>query len=551
MRSHSFIISILVQITLSQVAFVAVGTDITPSSGRSIAYSTDGTSWNLVAQNIFSTNGNGVAYSQNQNKWIAVGQGSVNTMAWSPDGITWTGLGNTLFQGYGSSVTYSPEQNRWVAVGQAPNSIYYSTDGFTWTVVTPNIFSGAGTMVTYSSSLNQWVAVGWGTNIIATSSDGMTWTGLGNIVFPFRGFSVAFANGVYVATGGDTVTQAWSSNGVTWTTTPEFISNARHQAVYAKNRWLMVGPPPVNIQNSTDGKSWSNKTNPLGVTDLYAIVYNPAYDRYVAMGTGTNNIIYSSDGDTWNVASNTSTLLGTDAWKVATTGRLSQIITNPTPITIDIVNFVTNTSIINSNISISVNGNFTILGDLAIDGTWILANTSIVNVSGILSIKGNTTFNSLQPISCETLSISSATGASKLTIILSANLSIGNSITYPVATYKTRSGSFNDVIVQSASTDCPVATQSYSSTTLSVTVTMTRCGGNPPIQDFATNSMSTAMIVGIAVGCAVLAAAVILVVVLLMRRHRDRADAIANLNLRQASINDLKVAQNRHTPAIE
>ena len=558
MISRLIFISILIKIALGQAVFVAVGADVTPNNGRNIAYSLDGINWTILLTSIFSDSVEGIAYSASQNKWIAVGQGTVNTMAWSPDGIRWIGLGLNCFDVIGKGIAYSSQQNRWVAVGNGPNSICYSTDGFSWTMATSGIFASLtiaveGRSVVYSSTLNQWVAVGHGANSIATSPDGITWTGLGSIIFVNGGNSVRYANGVYVVAGSGTVTQAWSANGINWMGTPEFIGASREDSVYAQGRWILVGPSSITFQNSTDGKSWTNKQNFAGILHVRGITYNTAYNRYVAVGIGANTIVYSSDGDNWNGAG---ALFNNWASKVATTGFFAQIILNPSPIPRSIANLVTNTSIINNNTVIVVSGNLTIIGDLAIDGTWILGAASSVNISGLLKIKGNTTFNSQKPIGCNTLFISSAIGDSTLEVSLTTNLTIGNSISFPVVTYTDRVGIFSAITVRSASTvtlspdDCPVATQDYSSTTLSVTVTMTSCQA-PGIEMFATNSMPKEMIIGIAVGCAVFAAAIILVVVLLMRRHRDRADAIANLNLRQASINDLKVAQNRHTPVPE
>lgn len=551
----------IIEIVTSQIAFVAVGTDTPTTTTRSIAYSIDGIGWTTAATNGFSGGGNGVAYSSHQNKWIAVGAGTVNTLAWSPDGMTWIGLGRSLFPATGNGIAYSEQQNRWVAVGAGTNSIHYSTDGFSWTVVTPSIFTLTGNAVVYSSERNQWVAVGQGLNFIAVSSDGISWTGLGRIIFANEGMGVRYGNGLYVSVGigtlGQTISQAWSSDGVNWTPSPEQMDGLqRSDAVYAQNRWILVGQGPRTFHNSTEGKSWTQMSSFAGMGNLLGITHNVAYNRYVAVGFGTNTIIHSSDGNNWNSASLTGQVFSDSAWKVATTNRLSQIITNATAITNNVINLVTNTSIVDVGTAITISGNLTVIGDLAVKGTWILVANSSVNVSGILGIKGNTTFNSLQPINCNSLTISSAIGDSKLEVPLNVNLTLGSSISYPVANYKDRVGVFSSITVRSASTvtlgnnDCPVATQDYSSSTLTVTVTMTRCS-SPPIENFATNSMPTAMIVGIAVGCAVLAAVGILVVVLLMRRHRDRADAIANSNLKQASINDLKVAQNRHSPMPE
>jgi hypothetical protein len=535
------LISIVTNICDGQAVFVAVGGDNTVNNGRNIAYSIDGISWTVLTTNIFSVEVYGIAYSASQNKWIAVGQGTVNTMAWSPDGMTWIGLGLSCFAVAGNGITYSPEQNRWVAVGDGSNSIYYSTDGFVWNVATTGLFNIGGKSVVYCSSLNQWVAVGWAGNSIAVSSDGITWIGLGILMFVNGGRSVKYANGIYIVAGAGLVTQAWSTDGLLWTGTPEFISSSREDVVYAEGRWLLVGPASVNFQNSTDGKSWTNKANFGGISHVEGITYNPGYDRYVAVGIGTNTVIYSSDGDNWN---GSGAIFSTYGLKVASTGRRSQIITNATAITTNIVNLVANTSTIQANSDIIVSGNLTIIGDFAMDGQLTLTESSIINITGILGIKGNATFNSLKPINCQSLTISSAIGASRLEIVLTKNLTLGASASYPVIIYTDRVGTFSVVKVRSAPTvimsanECPVATQDYSSSTLTVTVTMTSCDPQPP--NFVVTRMSTEVIVGIAVGSAVGAAVVILVVVIFMKRHRNKMDALAKVYLRNEALSDLK-----------
>ena len=539
MISWLFLISII-QIVTGQAAFVAVGADVIGSGARNIAYSLDGISWARVTTNIFSDAAAGVAYSNNQNKWIAVGQGIVNTMAWSPDGIRWIGMGNNLFPSVGNAIVYSPEQNRWVAGGRGFTQLYFSSDGFIWTAANSGIFTGVNG-ITYSSTLNQWVAVGLGSNTIATSPDGITWTGLGNIIFDTAAYSVRYADGIYIATGASTVTQAWSTDGITWTGTPELVSSSRRDSVYAQGRWLLVGPASVTFQNSTDGKSWTSKANFAGITHVFGITYNSAYNRYVAVGDGTNKIIYSSDGDNW---SGTGFVFSNYGWTVSTTNQISQIIINPIPITTDVVNLITNTSIIDNNTTISISGNLIIMGDLAVEGAWILTQQSTVNVTGLLSIKGNTTFNSLQPIECQTLSISSAIGDSQL--ILMTNLTIGSSITYPLITYSTRSGSFNRIFVRSTNPGCPVATQSYSSSTLSVTVSMKQC--TPLNEDVVIRNDNMAMIIGVAVGCVVFAGVAVLILIIVMKKHIKKTDSLQNSKLRDAAINDLQHERLKPSP---
>lgn len=540
------LISIVINICGGQANFVAVGADVS-ANGRNIAYSANGISWTVVNSNIFSVKANEVAYGSVQNRWMAVGQGTVNTLGWSSDGVSWFGLGKNLFSTTGNGIVYSSAQTLWVAVGQGANPIHFSTDSFSWTSANGGIFTVGCFSVAYSAPLNLWVAVGQGTNTIATSSNAISWTGLGTAVFGTQGVMVTFGNGLYLASGYGPTAQAWSSDGFNWTATPQTVSNLRDSAVYAQGRWLLVSNAPKSLQSSIDGKTMVVESNPAGITDIYGITYNVGSNRYVGVGSGANNIIYSSDGTDWYTAGMVFSNYG---WKVATNGVGPAPGPPPIPIVADVINLVTNSSIINATNTISISGNLTVFGDLTIKSSWIVTAASAINITGTLAIIGNTTFNAVKPINCDRLTISSLVGGSDLEIILTINLTIGASVSYRMVTYNTYSGSFNSLSVRSAPNvaygDCPVATQDYSSSTLTLTVTMTSC--NPPSQNFAVTRMSTEVIVGIAVGCAVGAAAVILVLVILMKRHRNKMDAIATIHLREEAVSDL---QAQHDAALK
>jgi hypothetical protein len=533
------LISIVTNLCYSQANFVAVGTDVTTNNGRNIAYSIDGISWTVVITNIFSVKAIDVTYSSVQNKWLVVGWGTVNTLASSSDGINWVGLGKNPFSIDGNGIAYSSFQNRWVAVGQGSSNIYFSSNGLTWTPASGGTFVTAGNSVAYSASIDRWVAVGQGPNTLATSPDGITWTGLGSAIFPTSGIMATFGNGMFIVSGGGG--QAWSSDGISWTLSASTGGTVRRAGVYAQNRWLLVGPSPQSLQSSIDGKTMVVEASPAGITDIYGITYNGASNRYVAVGLGANTIIYSSDGVDWYTAG---AVFSSYGFKVATNGLGPGAGPPPTPIIADVTNLVTNSSIINTTVPIGINGNLTVFGDLTIKTTWIVSPVSAINITGTLAIYGNTTFNAIKPINCDRLTISSLPGGSELEIVLTANLTIGASITYVVVTYNSYSGSFNRLSVRSAPTivlsvnECPVATQDYSSSTLTVTVTMISCDPQPP--NFAVTRMSTEMIVGIAVGSAVGASILILVVVIFMKRHRNKMDALAKAYLRNEALSDLK-----------
>lgn len=448
---------------------------------------------------------------------------------------------NTLFPVAGRGIAYSVSQTRWVAVGDGSNPIQTSTDGISWIAANTGIFTVGGRSVVYSPSINRWVAVGQGTNTIATSGDGITWIGLGTTIFSTEGVMAVFGNGLFITAGYNSAAQAWSSDGFNWTITPQTTFDMRQTAVYGRSQWLLGSTSPHVLQSSVDGKTVMNEATPNGLTEIDGITYNSGYGRYVAVGSGSSNIVYSSDGIDWYTCGRVFSNYG---WKIATNNGGPPPGPPPIPITTDVINLMTNTSIINGTTPISINGNLTVFGDLIIKSTWILTASSMVNITGSLQIFGNTTFNALQPIECDRLTISSLPDGSVLEIILTVNLTMGASITYPLIKYNTYSGTFNTLTVRSApniisiANDCPVATQDYSSSTLTVTVTMTTC--NPGNDNLAVVAMPTGMIVGIAVGSAVAAAGVILIVVFLMKKHLKKLDAQANSNIRKDALSDLQ-----------
>lgn len=531
-------IFILLSVVNSQVNFVAVGDDSALATFNSIAYSPDGAAWTPVADRIFSIDGLGVAYSLRQSKWVAVGEGT-NTIAWSPNGTGWIGLGISALTTVGNDVAYSEEQDKWVAVGQGTAAIVHSPDGINWTPVLPTTFDIGGNGVEYSADANRWVAVGWSTTKIAWSPDGITWTSLGNIVFSNRGLSVAYANGLFVATGMTIRTQAWSSDGISWTPTLEFISNTRQDAAFGQNKWILAGPSPITFQTSEDGQTWDNVGSTAGLTSVFGVAYSSILNRWVAVGSSgvTAN---SPDGITWTLGSSP---FSSQGWKVAArTGSAVNLVA-------DVNNLITGTAIISTGFNVQVFGNFTVNGNLTVLGAWSIGIQAVVNVSGVLAISGVTNFNVTNPLFASSLVIS--VGA-QLDLFVPSLPAIGSSISYPLANFNEVSGMFTVRSLRSAiqsPSECPTASQSYSSSTLGVLVTNSPCpiiaadvdtSGGVGGTSTPTNDPPIGMIVGVSVGVVVIAAGVTILIVALMMRRQKREDKIANEFLKKEELDKLK-----------
>ena len=183
--------------------------------GNTLATSIDnGVTWTGLGSTVFDNNCRNVVYANGL--WVAVGGGSVNAIATSPDGTTWTGGTNfvggtntaTIFSS-GYSVAYGKDgvgNGLWIAVGTGSvNTIAKSTNGTVWTGLGKPVFATAGWDVIYTGSL--WIAVGEGGNSYASSVDGTIWNGGGT-----TGLNTA-GRGVVVAKVPETTTIANKGNG--------------------------------------------------------------------------------------------------------------------------------------------------------------------------------------------------------------------------------------------------------------------------------------------------------------------------------------------------
>ncbi len=93
-----------------------------------INYRTRGGEWTGVpdSMTIFTKRGNEVA--TNGKLFVAVGEGSVNTIAYSSNGINWIGLGTFIFSRSGNTVNWTG--NEFIARGNGITAT--SNDGINW-----------------------------------------------------------------------------------------------------------------------------------------------------------------------------------------------------------------------------------------------------------------------------------------------------------------------------------------------------------------------------------------------------------------------------------
>ena len=218
--------------------WVAVGGD---SSGNTIKYSSDGSTWIDVSTNTFfdgsNGQGSGVAWGGDAytvGKWITVGTDiSGNTIKYSSDGKIWNNVTSNQFSLQGENVGWGIDgagKSQWVSVGQdsGGNTIKYSSDGVTWYNVVSNAFSYTGNGCVWGiDNLGnyKWVAVGQDNsgNTIKYSSDGINWNNVISNQFNNIGYDVTWGidnsgNRLWVAVGGNgsTVTTKYSYDAINW-----------------------------------------------------------------------------------------------------------------------------------------------------------------------------------------------------------------------------------------------------------------------------------------------------------------------------------------------
>jgi hypothetical protein len=320
------------------------------SGTNQLAYSTDGITWTA------STSGNAVftsvclAVAWNGTRWVAGGNGT-NQLAYSTDGITWTASasGNAVFTTGCNAVAWNG--TRWVAGGGGTNQLAYSTDGITWTAST----SGNALLTTacYAVAWNgtRWVAGGMGTNQLAYSTDGITWTGStsGNAVLTTACYAVAWNGTQWVAGGVGTNQLAYSTDGITWTGSTSgnaVLTNSCRAVAWNETRWVAGGSGTNQLAYSTDGITWiaSTSGNAVFTSGCYAVAstrvlpsttitpttflettLGPASlpaTAFVAGGSGTNRLAYSSDGITWSGSVSGTPLFTPQCYAVAWNGTL-------------------------------------------------------------------------------------------------------------------------------------------------------------------------------------------------------------------------------------
>lgn len=256
-------------------------------------------------------------------QYVAMSSSQYNTV-YTYDGISWNGLGNTIFNSKGNSAIYG--KDKWVAVGRSTSygfgNIAYSYDGKSWTVIdkVKSIIQGHGTDIAYGNG--NWIIVGNENMAISpdtTMSDPSSWKKI--VQTQLKSFKcIVYANNKWFIGG-----ESYFSNSLlycndndlsNWINISPYSSNATESVstnAIAYGRygiWVCVNSSSNSTisYSNNNGISWNGLGKTIFSIEGKSVCYGN--EIWVAVGSGTNNVAYSSDGVNWT--GNGYTMFGQD-----------------------------------------------------------------------------------------------------------------------------------------------------------------------------------------------------------------------------------------------
>jgi len=295
---------------------------------NTVAYSLDGINWYGKGTSVFSTSCIGICSG------ILLPYTKQTISPTGPTGV----IGAT-----GATGPLTINNTFVFAGGTGANTLSYSTNGYTWartTGVTPN-----GGPICFNG--NMFVSVG-GINgpsdiNISYSYNGINWFQPPTNSFnSTKNYNISWNGKLFLTTGGGGANSFYSPNGITWNSsgTADRLDNMSGDAVWIGDRWFLVGSgtgTPSYLTATTGNNDWSGRTslgasaypNTVGwngstllvgfvnghifyATTLFTFIQTTSpfttscnkfawngTNMWVAVGTGTNSIAYSTDGIIW------------------------------------------------------------------------------------------------------------------------------------------------------------------------------------------------------------------------------------------------------------
>jgi hypothetical protein len=453
-------------------------------------------------------------------------------------------------------ICFSPDLNLWVSTGirltDLTKSVASSRDGKFWSLVAGanNVLAGQEGR-TCGWGDDKFVVAGLGGKL-AFSYDGISWTGTTASVTAFNGIAYSNQQGIWVAAvldagnGGLAVSSDGISNWVVVTTLPQVNPGYMADVVWSvfNNAWVAIGSPsgagPASVFYSSSSPALIGVVETIpGVAVAQSLVVLDSGEVLALIGN-TNETWSSSTGALWgqksmfpppSTASHGICALGTSVVGVGFTvgginpvvylapnaGAVWQVVDSSSSAKYDsIIGSVTARTVNIFGATYVGNGSFVVPA-----GTNSVISTPFAFVSGSLTVFGSITFSASGFVAINKTLDCGPTSTLNVVVIGPGNLTL--------ASFASLSRRFAAVTTTTqSSSNCYNSEPTYSSTTLSVTVTEVSCG------------LSTGALVGIIVGAVVggllIAAFIIALAYWLQKRYaRD-----ANIGIRMKASENLK-----------
>jgi hypothetical protein len=291
-----------------------------------LAVSYDGLTWTGVGGALFDTVG-GIAWAEELQLFVAIGSGSVASVAWSGDGLSWTPRGTPIAKG--DTILWSRRLGLFLIGGEpgaGDSPLVYSPDGKVYNAVTnmpPSLSSCEGVFATgESASLGRFVATGYGDKgYLWWSDDGLHWNDLvGDNPFASCCGGGAAVNwspiaNVFFAASATGNGTAFSSDGISW------IGQGAQADVHINFYGAKIVSDLVNVTTHTTylfsdsmayitspSAVWSSGLFPFapyaGQPDVYCrdLAYSPILDMWVAVGhSPLGSFAHSKDTSSWTI----------------------------------------------------------------------------------------------------------------------------------------------------------------------------------------------------------------------------------------------------------
>ena len=271
--------------------FPSVRKFIAVQSGRSIRISKDGYIWDfpytITTANVSIQ---GLDYISEKNLFVATVQGNASN---SDSGVVISSdLKNWSYYALGKSFNsciYDSTNDKFILSGS--NGLY-KTDVLT-------TLESAEKNTNVSSVLSAVIVSG---NLFVLTASGVSYVSLSDftaepsVAFSASGFTKLFYDGgVFVAVGGTNIKT--STNGTSWTNRTNPTSYNLSDVCYNGNTFIIAGENE-SIISSSDGSSWSLIYEGSTYPEIKDLCYSTEKDLLVAVGV-EGNILTSTDSENW------------------------------------------------------------------------------------------------------------------------------------------------------------------------------------------------------------------------------------------------------------